>query len=956
MPPINPNRFFQAGAADPMAAVHVTADGEGVIAEGKGLGNRAVAWLKEALGIGKSANRRDILLFHESVQHWLGDRAGDMVSEQLAARLNEGKPLRGRHTEEAYRSVQAMQNNEAMATQAADLGDVAHPTPARGMIDDLVRQGALSEAGAAKLHTQGSPENTQLTTDIMRAVREAATQNKDQLLGQAPVLRAIKGAVDEAARRITTAENEALATRLSDLGDGTPASTTIDQLVEQRQLSQAGANALRRPDSGLAEAIKAAVLAAAKDSATNGAPQLGEATATIATMNAVALKAAYVQLQPESEGGLTTRLLDSAQGFLNDFGIDLPVDRQLFGKMTDNERNMAARNLAGILTGDTAGDPETVLKSIVAVNLGRPVAETVKESLIADGVAAQDAFAGLRLPANIDKKEHGAQPIETRLLTKMAEVLRKADDPSTGQVFDAALLKACEERLETAPTDAPRILSLVQALDLETPDRLGKLPFEEQRNVLDVCAKISASSVGLVQEDVAHEGEARTRAVADLADLATLEIREIRKREGCDEATAIDRLKQVDPDLTARMGRVLADGDDNPAPGAWLDTRTQLAAMREQVKTLAGSGEASGTDLQRLISAKLRGIALNVFDSAVKTLGKEPPVPFTVLGLGSTARGEASPYSDLEFAILLHERPSPEDQKYFLELTARVRDQIAAAGEHASRFNPEGFHFDKGISPLTTSEQTATGRLFLGTADDLVQAFAHDAHVQTTLVNAEWLYGGEVRRFDAGGRPAFTQPDESWRAVQDFHAKVGDHLNHEDGSGVQPRLELARKNLEMAELLSSTALQREDDGVVDVKEMARLPMMLVQGLAVKHGLLRDPDTHIAANSIDQRLTLLVEKKHISRKDADAIMALQDGLSKLRVRSHLMHGNQEDKVALTEEAGKREGLLYDEGLGKLVTDFKALRARVGPDGLNSPVASRPARSGLDIAGEYMSIIR
>ena len=45
-----------------------------------------------------------------------------------------------------------------------------------------------------------------------------------------------------------------------------------------------------------------------------------------------------------------------------------------------------------------------------------------------------------------------------------------------------------------------------------------------------------------------------------------------------------------------------------------------------------------------------------------------------------------------------------------------------------------------------------------------------------------------------------------------------------------------------------------DAGVVDVKELARPAMLLVPGLAEPHGRLRDPETGIAASTIDPRLT------------------------------------------------------------------------------------------------------
>src|SRR5262245_28885902 len=53
----------------------------------------------------------------------------------------------------------------------------------------------------------------------------------------------------EAARLMTAAENEALATALADLGNRAPARAMIQELVGEGNLLPAGADALLRPDS-----------------------------------------------------------------------------------------------------------------------------------------------------------------------------------------------------------------------------------------------------------------------------------------------------------------------------------------------------------------------------------------------------------------------------------------------------------------------------------------------------------------------------------------------------------------------------------------------------------------------------------------------------------------------------------------------------------------------------------
>jgi hypothetical protein len=163
----------------------------------------------------------------------------------------------------------------------AELGD---GTYARAMVQVLVDRGALWPAGAAALLRQGGPDRARLVADIKRAVLAAAPRDGDQPLDLATALMATRGAVDEAARRMATARNEALAALLADLGDGTPAGDMIQDLVDRGDLPRAVAAGLLRPDGAdhaqLKADIKKAVLAAARQ---NGHRPLRRSTALTAT-------------------------------------------------------------------------------------------------------------------------------------------------------------------------------------------------------------------------------------------------------------------------------------------------------------------------------------------------------------------------------------------------------------------------------------------------------------------------------------------------------------------------------------------------------------------------------------------------------------------------------------------------------------------------------------------------
>jgi polyhydroxyalkanoate synthesis regulator phasin len=81
-------------------------------------------------------------------------------------------------------------------------------TPARGMVEDLVKQGELSREGADALLGEFSRDRLRLQNDIKEAVSQAQARNPDQPLDLATALEATRGVVREAVRRITTAENQ----------------------------------------------------------------------------------------------------------------------------------------------------------------------------------------------------------------------------------------------------------------------------------------------------------------------------------------------------------------------------------------------------------------------------------------------------------------------------------------------------------------------------------------------------------------------------------------------------------------------------------------------------------------------------------------------------------------------------------------------------------------------------
>ena len=61
------------------------------------------------------------------------------------------------------------------------------------------------------------------------------------------------------------------------------------------------------------------------------------------------------------------------------------------------------------------------------------------------------------------------------------------------------------------------------------------------------------------------------------------------------------------------------------------------------------------------------GLAQNIMHESMNALVDSPPCSFTVAAIGSVARGEATPYSDLEYIFIL-EKKTQETVEYFEKL------------------------------------------------------------------------------------------------------------------------------------------------------------------------------------------------------------------------------------------------------------------------------------------------
>lgn len=411
-----------------------------------------------------------------------------------------------------------------------------------------------------------------------------------------------------------------------------------------------------------------------------------------------------------------------------------------------------------------------------------------------------------------------------------------------------------------------------------------------------------------------------SNAVNALSDAVSQKLR-LYKAQGLNDDAAFQRLRERDADLIGEMDTLLSTfaGQDQTAPGEWLNHRQALVTLRQRTRELIASEGVSGNDLQRFLSAGMRDLSAKLIKAAAARLGP-PPVPYTVLALGSAARGEASPFSDLEFAILTEADVTEEQRRYFVTLSSVVQSELQALGETQTNELGTGFHWDTGgNTPVGKPEA------FIGSKTQLLaanlkfneQGKPEDMFGLTMVTNAEWLHSS------AGDTDHEVQG--SWDSVKDLHQGLQDVFRTKAGETTRGET-VGRWLLEDATQLCEKGMADFQNGHVDVKNLARLPMMLAQGLAFERGLVLD-DKKVVMNSTHQRLVALQRQGVLTRPDVDRLMDLQDKLSQIRVANHLHAGAGEDKVYVDPQVAERENGLCVPELRPIVEELQQLIGRI-----------------------------
>eukprot|EP00058_Branchiostoma_floridae_P023899 XP_002609389.1 hypothetical protein BRAFLDRAFT_124614 [Branchiostoma floridae] len=340
-----------------------------------------------------------------------------------------------------------------------------------------------------------------------------------------------------------------------------------------------------------------------------------------------------------------------------------------------------------------------------------------------------------------------------------------------------------------------------------------------------------------------------------------------------------------------------------------VDPKTKLLQIREECQKKLDELDAIRYDTEheldraeairsiyRQISADISGLIRSMVEASVQDLG-EPPCKYAIIGLGSLAREETTPYSDFEFAILLEEGGDSKENH------GPESDWFYDTG-------PRGFAFDGAMpgaskTPLGRPEycgkpaleliRTPTNMAILQTTvsaetygfhvDEVLRTVAHVAGDRKLVVEYEQLV---QQTLNTKNPSAIIQ-----KPASDIKPNKGESANVESqaSEAVVQTLGCERAMTFLKEILQSfkTTLKEDEDGKLFQvkKEIYRLPSMVVSGLGLFYALEAKTAWDIIEEMVDKHLLTKVASQNL--KVAVSIA------TELRLRTYLSNNSQSDDI-------------------------------------------------------------
>lgn len=301
-------------------------------------------------------------------------------------------------------------------------------------------------------------------------------------------------------------------------------------------------------------------------------------------------------------------------------------------------------------------------------------------------------------------------------------------------------------------------------------------------------------------------------------------------------------------------------------------------------------GEFSGIlESFRKLTLEYKKILREQISDLMKFLGKKPKHRWACIGLGSMARGEMSPYSDLEFGFLIE---STDDLEYFRDLSELLELRLINFGETEFQIapktspTPDGFCLDAGGNgPLGNRDDYELIQTPKSLAGYLtVQKSEENVILPNILSTVCWVTGDStlVDSYEREKNKALNKVQSRQKKSLPFRRSFA--------------LKLLKGHL--SEFKPSLTIQKEELAAFGIKQELYRPFQAMIGsLALYYGL--------KSRSSFQRLEELQKRKIFSSENVRLVQRALARVFALRFEAHLFYRDEKDFLLQEKDSEKKD---------------------------------------------------